>query len=109
MLKINLLEKRQTTLLKFDSTPSENDPTPNPQVDLCLSTFKVDSQVYSRGRRPRCAPTDWLNFVLICNIADALLDYAKVIAFLATHSQTNTYQSVKPKNRPGPARPGRGT
>jgi len=38
-----------------------------------------------------CAP-DWLNFALICNIADGLLDYAKVIAYLATHSQTNTYR-----------------
>jgi len=35
--------------------------------------------------------------VLICNITDGLLDYAKVIAYLATHSQTNTYQS--PQNR----------
>ena len=46
-----------------------------------------------------CA-SDWLNFVLIsiiCNIADGLLDYAKVIVYLATHSQTNTYQS--PQNR----------
>ena len=43
-----------------------------------------------------CA-SDWLDFVLICNIADGLLDYAKVIAYLATHSQTNTYQS--PQNR----------
>jgi len=43
-----------------------------------------------------CAP-DWLNFALICNISDGLLDYAKVIAYLATHSQTNTYQS--PQNR----------
>jgi len=43
-----------------------------------------------------CA-SDWFNFVLICNIADGLLDYAKVIAYLATHSQTNTYQS--PQNR----------
>jgi len=43
-----------------------------------------------------CA-SDWLNFVLICNITDGLLDYAKVIAYLATHSQTNTYQS--PQNR----------
>ena len=39
-----------------------------------------------------CA-SDWLNFVLICNIADGLLDYTEVIAYLATHSQTNTYQS----------------
>ena len=31
--------------------------------------------------------------MLICNIADDLLDYAKVIAYLATHSQTNTYKS----------------
>ena len=43
-----------------------------------------------------CA-SDWLNFVLICNIADGLLDYAEVIAYLATHSQTSTYQS--PQNR----------
>jgi len=43
-----------------------------------------------------CAP-DWLNFALICNISDGLLDYAKVIAYLATHSQTNTYQS--PQNQ----------
>jgi len=43
-----------------------------------------------------CA-SDWLNFMLICNISDGLLDYAKVIAYLATHSQTNTYQS--PQNR----------
>jgi len=43
-----------------------------------------------------CA-SDWLNFVLICNIADGLLKYAKVFAYLATHSQTNTYQS--PQNR----------
>jgi len=27
--------------------------------------------------------------MLICNIGDGLLDYAKVIAYLATHSQTN--------------------
>jgi len=40
----------------------------------------------------------WLiNFALICNISDGLLDYAKVIAYLATHFQTNTYQS--PQNR----------
>ena len=43
-----------------------------------------------------CAP-DILNFVLICNIADGLLDYTGVTAYLATHSQTNTYQS--PQNR----------
>ena len=43
-----------------------------------------------------CA-ADWLNFMLICNTADGLLDYAKVVAYLATHSQTNTYQS--PQNR----------
>jgi len=53
------------------------------------------------GALPRAQPAlcahDWLNFVLICNIADGLLDYAKVIAYLATHSQTNTYQS--PQNR----------
>ena len=41
-----------------------------------------------------CTP-DLLNFVLICNIADGLLDYAKVIAYLATHSQTNTYHLHK--------------
>ena len=32
-------------------------------------------------RSPRFAP-DWLNFVLICNIADDLLHYANVIAYL---------------------------
>ena len=47
--------------------------------------------------QPMFFAPDWLNLVLICNIADGLLDYAKVSAYLATHSQTNTYKS--PQNR----------
>jgi len=39
--------------------------------------------------QPALCASVWLNFVLICNIGDGLLDYTKVIAYLATHSQTN--------------------
>jgi len=60
-------------------------------VRALLRTHGLESTLMQR-----CAP-DWLNFALICNISDGLLDYAKVTAYLATHSQTNTYQS--PQNR----------
>jgi len=78
-------------------------------VRALLRTHGLESTLMQRcahgsapvGALPLAQPTlwapVWLNFALICNISDGLLDYAKVFAYLATHSQTNTYQS--PQNR----------